>query len=359
MTGQPHEHARPGQRMVVSAQTFNDIVESKNDYMKRRRIGSPPGVSHFPISTDKIKVQNDTGGNRRLGEVLEVDNVILIDEVDPENLWQSGITPNGSHPFGILRHAVVEEDIEELQVSGACKALVNIIDITHQFARVVCGKHVLESSQGGPVRLMFQPEVTGEQECIVLIMGTDIPMFAEAYLAENICGDEPTVSVSDAILLPFCEEFTPPRVTNPRRHSGIIGSNVLLIRKQCRSTGGDCSSGGEEEWQVFDIYLRDVCVVIGGEDRTSCLVVAGLKTKQEYCPSHEPILGCVWVDMIDCDEELPPCDRTWVFTPDFACCGQGESTGSGGDGNSSMSISVPPSSIGHAPGAVPGRFVKS
>lgn len=172
MPGQSSDKVRVGQPLKIRAQTFNDIVESKDDYLRRRQISVPKEVRHFPISTDKLKVENATGANRRLGEVLEVDNVLLIDEVDPEHLWQSGVTPDTTRPFGILRKPVphtTPKSIEELQVSGTCKALVNVTDLDHDYAQVECGNHVLQSATFGPVRILYKPGTTGEKECIVVI----------------------------------------------------------------------------------------------------------------------------------------------------------------------------------------------
>lgn len=341
------------------------MVDAKQDHQTRKRISIPKELRHVPISTDKIKVKNDTSETRRLGEVLEIDNEILIDIVDPEHLWQLGIAPTLTHPFGILRKHVKAGQIEELQVSGVCKALVNMLDITHQYASVKCGVYVLESSVRGPVRILYQPDATGEQECIVLFTGIETATIMEGELADNLCPGDAEASVVNCKLMPDCTDFEPVKVTNTRRHSGEAGAPFSAYRKKCKPTDAeDCETAGDEEWVIFDIELRDVCFTVGIDDRESCLVAAALKTTAEWCPAGEPTTACTIVTYTDCDVALDPCETAWAFTPLFACCGQAGDTppveggGGGSGGGAMMGGTGGPIGAqgGGGPGIGPGRF---
>jgi hypothetical protein len=349
MAGGTPDKARVGSPLRIRTGTWNEVVDSKDDYTKRRLLGVPKEVRHIPLATDKIKVQNDTGSDRREGEVASIDNVILLDIVDPEHLWQSAIATDTDDvlPFGIFRHPTPDGEIDELQVSGVCKAIINITDVSHTHAKPTYHSHVLASDTSGPLRILYQPGVIGEKECIVIWENKERPLFAEAFLQADMCPTdddaEQIISVTGATYLPNCAEFTPSKVTNPRHHRGPDGAKVLLILKACPDA--------DEEWQVVDVELTKYCAVIGIEDRPTCLVSAGLQLAGEWCPSDEPILACKVVEYTDCTTTLGICDDSWTFEPLFACCGQdvgatsaSQSQGSSGDNQ-------------RGPGPLPGQFL--
>jgi hypothetical protein len=324
MPGRTPDKLRAGAPFQVREATWNELIETKED-RARQRISIPKELRHVPISTDKIKIRNDSGSARRLGEVLEIDNDILISIVDPEHLWQMGIAPDLTHPFGILRHPVLTNQIDELQVSGVCKALVNMTNIEHQYARVKCGLFVLESAVSGPLRILYQPETLGEQECIVLFTGEAPAAILEGELAADLCPLDEEASVANCKMMPNCRDYAPPAssVKNPRHHAGEAGAKFAAYYKKCQPTdAADCETAGDEEWIIFEIELREVCYVIGVEDREGGLVAAGLKTPQEWCPDGEPDTACEIVPYSDCDVDLPATDTSWTFTPLYACCGQ-------------------------------------
>ena len=329
-----------------TADRWNALMDLADEYLRRRKPHHREPML-VPIPTDVIKLRNDSGTDCRLGEILTVANALLTTDVLPRHLWQSGIDVDDTMPFGILRQATRDMRIDEAQVSGVCKALVTINDITHKYAKPVTGSFVLSSDVAGPIRLLYHPAATGEQECIVIWENKERPLFAEAFLQADMCPTdddaEQIISVTGATYLPNCAEFTPSKVTNPRHHRGPDGAKVLLILKACPDA--------DEEWQVVDVELTKYCAVIGIEDRPTCLVSAGLQLAGEWCPSDEPILACKVVEYTDCTTTLGICDDSWTFEPLFACCGQdvgatsaSQSQGSSGDNQ-------------RGPGPLPGQFL--
>ena len=352
MAGGTPDKARVGSPLRIRTGTWNEVVDSKDDYTKRRLLGVPKEVRHIPLATDKIKVQNDTGSDRREGEVASIDNVILLDIVDPEHLWQSAIATDTDDvlPFGIFRHPTPDGEIDELQVSGVCKAIINITDVSHTHAKPIYHSHVLASDTSGPLRILYQPGVIGEKECIVIWENKERPLFAEAFLQADMCPTtdddaEQIISVTGATYLPNCSEFTPSKVTNPRHHRGPDGAKVLLILKACPNA--------DEEWQVVDVELTRVCVTVGLENTASCLLAPALRIGGEWAPCDEPIKACKVIEYEPCPNEaaLPPCDDGWNFYPLYACCGQQEASG-GTTSNSGGTGGAQP----RGPGPLPGQF---
>ena len=134
---------------------------------------------------DIIKVRNETGANRKRGEVLMIGDKIITKLTD-EHQWCEGKTPKDNvnrQRIGVLRYDVTggsgKEGITQLQINGACIALVNIEDVNHRRAYVKKDECVLTSSNAGPIELLWSPEETGdEQECLVRIgRFRSIPIF--------------------------------------------------------------------------------------------------------------------------------------------------------------------------------------
>ena len=164
----------PGQPLRIPADVWNDVQRATRDYAETQRLGKVGARSaRRPIPSSLVNLRNDSGADRREGEILQVGDFIL-DEVVPSLLWFAGVTPtHGSTAFpenqiAVLRHPTPKDDIEVAQVDGVCKALVNIRDLGHSWA-LPHDSHVLQSSDSGPVKILYRPNGTGEKECVVLL----------------------------------------------------------------------------------------------------------------------------------------------------------------------------------------------
>lgn len=168
----PHKISPGGHWSQISASEFNRHVDV-SDYFHGKQALGRGGLPQFRTpDTNKVKVVNASGANRRKGEVLEFgDFALSAGEVEQDQLWFQGIAPVMANGFGILVRPIPDGEADDCQVSGACMALVNIIDTSHRFATPVKSLYVLQSAPVGPVRLLFRPEDEGEQKCGVLITG--------------------------------------------------------------------------------------------------------------------------------------------------------------------------------------------
>jgi len=171
------EKFTPGQRWhPPTAADHNLIADAAEDY--RARIlgvgGNPARLP--PIPTDMIKVRNSSGAQRRAGEVLEADlRGLLMTDVTATHLWIDANIPSGLVRWGILRKTLPDGEIGELQLSGVCKALVDIQDTSDRRAGPVVSSAVLKSGSSGPLKLLYAPASTGEQECIVQFDAATLP----------------------------------------------------------------------------------------------------------------------------------------------------------------------------------------
>lgn len=147
------------------AQIWNNMVDAGNAWAIDQLSNGVPNPTR-PRATDIIKIQNTSGAARRTGEVLKISGKAL-DAITAEHIWLLGIEPTADCYFGILKKPVADDGIEQLQVSGVCLALVDIQDVDHTRANVAAASYILESSNSGPLEILYAPSSTGEQTCVV------------------------------------------------------------------------------------------------------------------------------------------------------------------------------------------------
>ena len=155
-------------------------IKAMRDWWKRTfAFGSNRQPSRIFRETDIVRVRNDTGGDRRAGEVVGLGASILGtgEDYEPCSLWFQGETPADTHTvFGVLLEPcawkAAEEDrpVVRVQVSGICLAFVYFTTIGDMGCVPQIGSHVL---QGEPARVLYAvvtpPASTGEQLVPVLL----------------------------------------------------------------------------------------------------------------------------------------------------------------------------------------------
>lgn len=153
------------------ARIWNNMVDAGIAW-SNGRLNSEASSPTRPRETDILKLKNMSGALRRKGEILRIDGKAL-EEVTDENTWLIGVEPTTDGYFGILKRPCDDAAVESVQVSGACTALINIISVDHRRATAVEGEYVLESSDSGPLEILYAPSgETGEQECVVRFAGS-------------------------------------------------------------------------------------------------------------------------------------------------------------------------------------------
>ena len=173
---------RAGQAFRPPSMTDHNLIADMAEWYRSKILGEGGSTGNPLIPTDIIKVKNSSGAARRQGEVLEtVITGLLVTDVEAGSLWIDADLPSDLVRWGILRHELPDDEIGEMQVSGACKAIVDIQTSGDPRAGPMGASAVLESGATGPLKILYAPAATGEQDCIVLFH------------------DEPTVLASIAI----------------------------------------------------------------------------------------------------------------------------------------------------------------
>lgn len=151
------------------AAIWNNMIDAGRAWADNR-LNNGEGQPIRPRETDIIKLRNTSGASRRLGEVLKIEGK-AITTVSDEHIWLLGVEPTADCYFGILKRPMLDDEIDQVQVSGCCIALIDIQDVDHRRADIVAGEYVLPSSNSGPIEILYAPESTGEQTCVVRFAG--------------------------------------------------------------------------------------------------------------------------------------------------------------------------------------------
>lgn len=151
------------------ARIWNNMVDAGEAWSRGRLSSESQGATR-PRSTDMIKLLNSSGANRARGEILKISGK-AIDTISEEHKWLIGIEPTEACRFGILKDPALDSEVVSAQVSGVCMATVNITDTDHTFADASDAEYVLLSGDSGPIEILYAPDATGEQECVVRFSG--------------------------------------------------------------------------------------------------------------------------------------------------------------------------------------------
>lgn len=133
-------------------------------------LDQPGGGRVSPRRTDIITVKNSSGAARARGEVLGAFGKDVTN-LEAGQIRLTGTAPAAGKAFGVCRKAHPSGEYGELQLAGACIATVNVSSTAHQFADISAGAYKLVSAESGPVRIVWQPGTTGDQDCFVLLGG--------------------------------------------------------------------------------------------------------------------------------------------------------------------------------------------
>lgn len=173
----------PGDPLHIEARIWNSMVDAAWEYESRQRLSSPIGVNPALAHGQTIKVRNDSGSNLVGGSVLETGDAI-IDTLEAHYLWFEGDQPAADgKPYGVLRRAVQSGDIDDMQVTGAVLARVDVQSVSDTHCSVAEGQTVFVSDSGGPVPILGPtPTSTGEQTLAVLLGQTAQRRMYVAYV---------------------------------------------------------------------------------------------------------------------------------------------------------------------------------
>lgn len=165
----PNDRATPGREMKIHAATWNDILDSKDDYLRRKKRGKGRKAEPLPIPTDCIKVKNITGSDCTEGQVLELGTFLLTAPPKKTHPWFNAdtVSHNGGKSYCLLKEPIKSDKIGVAQVSGVCIAKVDIQATTDRYAYVVNSSLNLKSGEAGQFKLIGPVTTTGVQTAVV------------------------------------------------------------------------------------------------------------------------------------------------------------------------------------------------
>lgn len=137
-------------------------------YFEQLRLGG--GRRSIAESGHCLRVRNDSGADRALGEILQVGDAIVDDfDQNQRALWFSGdAVTYPTRVIGSLVKPLKDGEIGPLKVDGVALAMVNLTSITHFRCGPSYSGYELESNaSGGPWDIVWHPSVTGSQLCVV------------------------------------------------------------------------------------------------------------------------------------------------------------------------------------------------
>jgi hypothetical protein len=186
--------ASPGQPFSApKAEIWNSMIDAGNAHRNGRLSNGTPEPTR-PRQTDIIKLKNSSGASRSRGEILRINGKAITNLTD-EHIWLIGSAPTDDGYFGILKEPIANGSIGQVQVSGCCMATVDIADADHTRAKAVASQYVLESSDDGPIEIVYKPSGTGELECVVRFQGPQ-PEITGIVIMTPTAGIPPRVGTS-------------------------------------------------------------------------------------------------------------------------------------------------------------------
>lgn len=167
-----------GQPVQLTAATWNALMQMLRDgkFNGPQRTGGGP-VGAAADSPTTLFVKNTTENAIAEFGVMQLE-VIAIEPADNITPWRSrrvmlGIEPTATTPFGIVQEPISAGQIGRAVVVGVTPAILNVVDVDHQFAGPTTSTTELTTSTGGPARILWKETGTGAaKKAVVLLFGS-------------------------------------------------------------------------------------------------------------------------------------------------------------------------------------------
>jgi hypothetical protein len=169
----------PGQKLRISADTWNTVVDAARDY-QRRSLRQGAAQTADSRSTGIVQVKNASGQDCYQFEVLGLDaGTAVIDPADNEQEFRqrivlAGVTPAAAHAdaFGILQEPVKSGKIGRAMLVGVTQCWVDIKAEADTHAEPAAGTVAsLVSASSGIARILWKQAGTGLKLAIVRLGG--------------------------------------------------------------------------------------------------------------------------------------------------------------------------------------------
>jgi hypothetical protein len=167
---------KPGDRLVISAATFNTFVDSARDYLQRRHDQGGQATSagrHNCV----LRVRNDSGADRRRYDILGIDSPIFDPTYYPQEFMNapavSGVTPlKATHAgrFIVLLEPVAAGELALAVAAGAVPVRLRVPDedYPYQLAEVTDGSaEELTAAVSGTAAILWRQGGLGQPWALV------------------------------------------------------------------------------------------------------------------------------------------------------------------------------------------------
>lgn len=156
-----------GSPLVIRHQDYSRMLDAADYYAQHQDFGRG-GIPRGGRS-GLVKLRNDSGGDRELGDVMEIGDLIVEDIATYQRVpWFVGIIPTyPGRSVAVYQEAVPDGDIGLAKVSGMAVAKVNLSSSTHYRAKPAKDSHSFTSGTTGPTQVEYRPSGSGVKLCWV------------------------------------------------------------------------------------------------------------------------------------------------------------------------------------------------
>lgn len=167
---------KPGDPLVIPAETFNAFVETAQD-LRSRQQNQMRDAQPLTRPSGIVRIRNDSGVDRNRFDVLGVDGVIF-DPADDEDAFKNapalvGVTPAAEHAnrFVVLLEPLADGSIGPAMAQGICPVKLDVQDAGHSFAEAVAGQcgALISASGSGGAQILWKAAGTGQQWALVRV----------------------------------------------------------------------------------------------------------------------------------------------------------------------------------------------
>lgn len=178
---------RPGDRLRISATTWNDIQETVRT-VKSSRLGrtGEDGRADAVQPSHTLLIQNDSGGALSVGASLAIGDALVTVGADfgDQPCFSADVPAAVTDPVCVLVEPIADGAVGRAVVQGVAVATVSVSDVDHRFAVPTTAGAYLVSATNGPVRILSTPAGTGDQTVAVQLIGVS-PAVAGTFTGQG------------------------------------------------------------------------------------------------------------------------------------------------------------------------------
>lgn len=170
MVGKPRQGSAVRGSLIHSAAAVSRWEDAAQDYARRRLGNQPPRQLHG-VNGLTVDIRNDSSYALQAGHAVQIGSLLTSAGIRFNEMWFSAaLRAAGEGTRGILLDHLPDGSSGLVQVSGACMALVDVIDADHTHCYAKTADKNPQSNFGGPWRILHKPSGTGDaKECVLLL----------------------------------------------------------------------------------------------------------------------------------------------------------------------------------------------